>query len=113
VKTALTLLEDYGFDGLDIDYEFPTNDAQASGYVNLLHELRRALDEHATKKKTNYRFPLTVRTGRGYIKVKLFILIIFQIAAPCGADNYKKLHVAKMNEVLDFWNLMAYDYCKL
>ena len=33
-----------------------------------------------------------------------------QIAAPCGPQNYEKLLVAEMNDHLDFWNLMAYDY---
>ena len=35
-----------------------------------------------------------------------------QIAAPCGPQNYEKLHVAEMDRYLDFWNLMAYDYGK-
>lgn len=60
VASAVRLLEDYGLDGLDIDYEYPQNDEQARGYVELLRELRRALDEHARRKSTDYRFLLTV-----------------------------------------------------
>lgn len=56
----MKLLEDYGLDGLDIDYEYPQNDEQARGYTHLLKELRHALDEHQRKKETNYRFLLTV-----------------------------------------------------
>ena len=62
VASAVRLLEDNGLDGLDIDYEYPQNDEQASGYVELLRELRRALDNHAQKKSTDYRFLLTVTT---------------------------------------------------
>lgn len=36
-----------------------------------------------------------------------------QIAAPCGPDNYKKLFVGEMDRYLDFWNMMAYDFCEL
>ncbi|KAG6869424.1 hypothetical protein C0993_007111, partial [Termitomyces sp. T159_Od127] len=61
VHSAVRLLEDYGLDGLDVDYEYPTNDEQARGYVALLKELRDALDKHAQHKGIDYRFLLTVR----------------------------------------------------
>jgi chitinase len=60
VESSVKLLEDYGLDGLDIDYEYPQNDEQARGYVHLLKELRHALDEHQRNKGINYRFLLTV-----------------------------------------------------
>ncbi|THV05045.1 glycoside hydrolase family 18 protein [Dendrothele bispora CBS 962.96] len=91
VESSVKLLEDYGLDGLDVDYEYPQTDAQATGYVDLLRELREALDRHASSKGANYRFLLT-------------------IAAPCGPQNYEKLHIKAMDQYLDFWNLMAYDF---
>ena len=60
VKSAVRLVEDYGLDGLDVDYEYPQNDAQATGYVSLLRELRAALDQHARHKRADYHFLLTV-----------------------------------------------------
>ena len=60
VESSVKLLEDYGLDGLDIDYEYPQNDKQARGYTDLLRELRHALDQHQRKKEINYRFLLTV-----------------------------------------------------
>ena len=44
VESAIRLLEDNGLDGLDIDYEYPQNEQQARGYVDLLRELRLGLD---------------------------------------------------------------------
>ena len=60
VKSSIALLENYGLDGLDIDYEYPSNDAQARGYVHLLRELRQGLDRHASERGVNYTYPLTV-----------------------------------------------------
>jgi len=91
VATSLKLLEDYGLDGLDIDYEYPSNDEQARGYVDLLNELRNGLDALQAKIGGPGRFCLS-------------------IAAPCGVQNYEKLHLHEMDQVLDFFNLMAYDY---
>lgn len=61
VESSIKLLEDYGLDGLDVDYEYPSDDSQAQGYVELLRELRHGLDHHARNKGTNYKFLLTVR----------------------------------------------------
>jgi chitinase len=60
VESSVKLLEDYGLDGLDVDYEYPSNDQQARGYAILLRDLRSALDGHAQNKNANYRFLLTV-----------------------------------------------------
>jgi chitinase len=91
VESSVKLLEDYGLDGLDVDYEYPADEAQAAGYVELLKEMRAALDAKAAKKGNDCKFLLT-------------------IAAPCGPDKYKKLHIPAMDRYLDFWNLMAYDF---
>lgn len=60
VQSAVRLLEDYGLDGLDVDYEYPSNHEQAAGYRELLRELRFALDEHAYSKGVHHKFLLTV-----------------------------------------------------
>ena len=60
VHSSIKILEDYGFDGLDIDYEYPSNPAQARGYVDLLRELRYGLDHHSRQKGGRFRYPLTV-----------------------------------------------------
>jgi chitinase len=60
VETSIKMLEDYGLDGLDVDYEYPSNDEQVRGYVELLKELRHGLDMHAKSKGYDYKFLLTV-----------------------------------------------------
>lgn len=39
-SSCIKLQLDYGFDGLDVDWEFPNNGAEANQYLELLREIR-------------------------------------------------------------------------
>jgi chitinase len=42
VRSAVRLLTDFGFDGLDVDWEYPKSDADKIGFTSLLVALKRA-----------------------------------------------------------------------
>lgn len=88
---TVSFVKDLGFDGVDIDWEYPTDDIQAANFVLLLAEVRKKLDEYAEKYTPGYHYLLTV-------------------ACPAGEANYRKLHLSAMDPYIDNWNLMAYDY---
>lgn len=90
-SSAVQLMSDWGFDGLDIDWEYPENQADASNFVLLLQACRAALDKYAKDNSQNYRYPLT-------------------IAVSAGPEKYKLLNMKAMDQYVDTWNLMAYDY---
>jgi chitinase len=92
-STAIIFLGDLGLDGIDIDWEYPVNDADASNFVLLLAALRFALDDYREKYTPGYYFLLSV-------------------ASPAGPKNYNILHLNAIDKHLDMWNLIAYDYTR-
>ena len=61
VQSALGFIEDYGLDGLDIDYEYPDTAAQGQGFADLLTSLRTALNSYASSKGDANPYIITVR----------------------------------------------------
>ncbi|KAI1382571.1 glycoside hydrolase family 18 protein [Hypoxylon trugodes] len=90
-KSAVTLMKDWGFDGLDIDWEYPADEVQADNMVTLLQTVRSELDAYAARHAGGYHFLLTA-------------------AVPAGPQNYNKMKLGQMAGLLDHFNLMAYDY---
>lgn len=43
VSSALTLMKDWGFDGIDIDWEYPADATEAANFVALLQQMRSAM----------------------------------------------------------------------
>lgn len=90
-SSAVKLVTDWGFDGIDIDWEYPADSTEAANFVLLLKAVRAALDSYSKANSLNYRFLITVATA-------------------AGPSNYNIMDLAGMNKYVDAWHLMAYDY---
>ncbi|RDA83765.1 putative chitinase [Ophiocordyceps camponoti-leonardi (nom. inval.)] len=89
--SAVALMNDWGMDGLDIDWEYPENAAEAVALVKLLQACREELDRLQTGQNQTYHYLLTAAT-------------------PAGPSRYNIMNLTAMDPHLDGWNLMAYDY---
>lgn len=90
-RTAVEFVKDWGFDGIDIDWEYPASETEANNMILLLKRVRQELDSYSAQYANGYHFQLT-------------------IAAPAGPSHYNILKLAQLGQVLDYINLMAYDY---
>lgn len=89
--SAVDMIKNLGFDGIDIDWEYPGTAEEASGFLFLLRKLRTELDAYAKKVAPGYHFQIT-------------------ITCPYGPHDYTKMPIKEMDRVVDSWHLMAYDY---
>lgn len=89
--SAVSLMKDWGLDGLDIDWEFPLDKQEGLNFLELLRAVRHELDEYAAQHAPGHRFQLS-------------------IAAPAGKKHYENLPLAEMSAVVDSFNLMTYDF---
>ncbi|CUS21821.1 LAQU0S04e01574g1_1 [Lachancea quebecensis] len=96
VDSCVKKMFEYGFDGIDIDWEFPKNDAKEPNvYLSMLKSLRERLDlleSHIFGSKDHERH--------------------FTLTSAISADEevIKYLPLQEADRYVDYWNLMAYDF---
>lgn len=78
----------YGFDGVDIDYEFPTGEALRPNFVKFIEYLREGLDD------------LSKITGKKYT---------ISLAVPAGSWAFSLFDIKGLSEYIDWFNIMNYD----
>uniref|UniRef100_A0ABD2XD38 chitinase n=1 Tax=Trichogramma kaykai TaxID=54128 RepID=A0ABD2XD38_9HYME len=96
VKSAVKFLRQNRFDGLDLDWEYPAHrdggkPRDKDNYATLVQELREEFDKESSK------------TGKPRL--------LLTMAIPAGIETLEKGYdIPRLNEYLDFFNLLSYDY---
>jgi len=84
VNSAIDFCQKWGFDGIDIDWEWPNNTQQKTDFTSLMQELRTAVN------------------ANGYL-----LTTALRGSPTAGFDNYQ---LDKIHPLVDHINLMTYDY---
>ena len=96
IRSCLRFLRQYNFDGLDLDWEYPTLRAggrpeDRENYALFVKELREAFELEAQQTK----------------KDRLLITMAVTASLEYAAQAYD---IPSLDQNLDFWNLLTYDY---
>ncbi|CDK27641.1 unnamed protein product [Kuraishia capsulata CBS 1993] len=91
-KAVCEMLDNHGFDGVDIDWEYPKTAGDAEGLLRLVEGLRSTLD--------------LLEKRRGLAPGTLLLTV----AVPVDREYRKLLRIAEMDPHVSFWNVMGYDY---
>lgn len=85
ISTALDLVTTHKFNGLDIDWEYPSSPDEGQQLAELLRELRHAMDN----------------VDRS---------LILTVASPSSQEHLANYPLGRMDRYLSFWNVMCYDF---
>ncbi len=82
-RACARYLDEFGFDGIDVDWEYPENEAEIQQFIRLLKIIRKNIGDTR----------------------------LISSALPVGyvLTNFSPDHVSEINGLLNFWNLMSYD----
>lgn len=92
VDSALDKMVQYGFDGIDLDWEYPETKKEAGVLLQIMRNLRigmRDLEREKGLEKDSY---------------------LLTIASPAFEEKLKNFQIQAMDTYLSFWNLMTYDF---
>ncbi|AMD22033.1 HGL307Wp [Eremothecium sinecaudum] len=97
VNTSISAMFEYGFDGIDLDWEFPKDDGYEPGmYLEMCARLRTRMDEL----EDQIWGPDNVHHPRFHLSM----------ATPAFGKSLHPLQVTEMNKYISTWNMMTYDF---
>lgn len=95
INSCIETMVYYGFDGIDLDWEFPEDDSyEPDAYLRMARELKlqlQKLEANILGDHSNKTFQLSMAT-------------------PAFKDKLSILPIHKLDKYIDLWNLMTYDY---
>lgn len=90
VTSCVNAVKDYGFDGIDLDWEYPTTKEDGLHLACFMHELRAALNALSTQCECDE--------------------FVISIAINASMHRIEALNISNFHDVINFVNIMGYDY---
>ena len=106
ISSLLEIMNQYGFDGVDIDWEYPCS-VPRDDYIKYTCANIKTSHDAGGKcpDDTNNLLQLVkeLRDSLGATKT-------ISLASPASKEKWEKLKLQEMSSYVDFWHIMTYDY---
>ena len=107
VKATKKLIDDYGFDGMDLDWEFPCSVPKEVEMIEFCEVVHVIVDEGGNCPEDKINFTILMKELREALGDDKTISVASYALFPHAEKSYE-IEVAI--KYIDMWNLMSYDY---
>jgi chitinase len=107
IQSCLSFINQYHFDGIDIDWEYPCSAARQDEVKITCYHMDKVVDQGGTCPDDKTNLLLLVQEMRKAFGDKYIISVASQ-ANMVHANN--GFAIKEMSAVIDLWNVMTYDY---
>lgn len=107
--SCVKVLEEYNFDGIDLDWEYPCSPPRKDPVKISCTEFRTTDDEGGACPSDTSNFVALVKAIRVAFNAsgKTYYLTV---ASQSAHKNFDKFDLKSMDQYVDYWHVMSYDY---
>lgn len=106
ITSLKSVLQQYQFDGVDIDWEYPCSEPRDDYVKFTCTDIRQDHDNGGKCPEDTDNLYSLVQEMRQALGSSVFI----SLTSPASQSKWEKVRLKDMSQYIDYWHVMSYDY---